>query len=331
MPPVTSPDSTQENPWTLAHAAARELDVGSGHRLWWAQGGVAASRAPAVLVIHGGPGGRSRDDPLSWLAGQPVRWLCWDQRGCGRSRSAQALRDNDLPHLLGDIDALLAAAQVERVAILAGSWGAVLGLEYLRTRPGRVAAMLLRSSFLGSRVEVDAFFAPWSDWLGAEGRAWLGCSMVSRSGALAWLGEDGTVSPRLAWAWAAFETLQAAPGGLARAPQRFEAPAVEPVPGDVASYQIQARFLMHDCDLDPVARAQWPRALAALPGPLALVHGADDAVCPAANSGWLAACRADARFERVAGAGHRMSDPLLAPRLREAAQAWCAALLANSD
>lgn len=330
MPPDSTAPLPQENPWTLAQGVAAELDVGSGHRLWWACGGALADpAAPWVLVIHGGPGGRSRDEPLGWLAGPPLRWLCWDQRGCGRSRADEPLRDNDLEHLLGDIDRLLAAAAIERVAIVAGSWGAVPALEYARTRPGRVRALFLRSAFLGSRAEVDAFFAGWDAWLGEPGRAWLGADTVSRSGALGWLDADGRVAPRLAAAWSAWEALQAQPGGAARQPQTFALPAAEPGAGDVAAYAIQAQFLRHDCHVEPAQRAQWPAALADVQ-PLTLVHGADDAVCPVATSEQLAAALPHARFERVDGAGHRMSDARLAPRLREAAQAWCRALLANS-
>lgn len=344
MPPSSTADLPLENPWSLAAAVPRELDVGQGHRLWWAQGGSTHEGAPVVLVIHGGPGGRSRDEPLNWLAGTPVRWLCWDQRGCGRSRwvgpgdggesggelaGAGPNDHNDLDLLLHDIDLLLAAAQVGRVAILAGSWGAVPALEYARTRAGRVTALMLRSAFLGSRAEVDAFFEPWAHWLGEAGKAWLGRDTVSRSGALAWLGPNAAVSARLAWAWSEFEGLQAAAGGLARSGTTFNSPAQEPQGDAAGALEVQAHFLMHDCFLPADVRGLWQQSLAAAPlGPIVLVHGADDAVCPVASTEWLARLWPQARVEWVADAGHRMGDPQLGPRLREAAQAWALALVA---
>ena len=331
MPPPSPSELPLENPWSLAAARARELDADAPHRLWWAQGGVADADAPTVLVIHGGPGGRSRDEPLGWLVGAGVRWLCWDQRGCGRSQPAGAREHNDLQALLGDIDRLLSAAQVDRVAILAGSWGVVPALEYARTRPARVHGLMLRSAFLGSRDEVEAFFEPWALWLGDAGRQWLGHDTVSRSGALAGVDADGRVPPRLAWAWSEFEGHQARPGGVAASGARFQAPAQEPPSGDaVAGLEVQAHFLRHDCFLSADAREQWQQALgAASLGPTVLVHGSDDTVCPIASTEWLARLWPHAGVERVAGAGHRMGDARLAPRLREAAQAWCLRLLGN--
>lgn len=326
---------TLENPWTLEAGRAGELDVGHGHRLWWAHGGVADAAAPWVVVIHGGPGGRSRNEPLAWLAGARVRWLCWDQRGCGRSRPAGERAHNDLAHLLDDLDALLEAVGASRVALLAGSWGAVPALEYARTRPDRVHGLLLRSAFTALDDEVRAFFEPWDAWLGEAGRGWLGAAgaaqpalhTVSRYGACAAVGADGRVAPRLAWAWSAFENEQCRPGGLARSGATFAPPAGEPGDADVAAYEIQAHYLVHRCFVPEGAQALWRRDPP--PGPLALVHGCDDQACPVENSRAFAQAWPQAQVDLVEGAGHRMGDERLAPRLRAAVQAWCSRLAAQ--
>ena len=60
----------------------RMLDVGEGHQIYMEQCG--NPNGPAVVVLHGGPGGgcspamRRYFDPSVW------RIILFDQRGCGR-------------------------------------------------------------------------------------------------------------------------------------------------------------------------------------------------------------------------------------------------------
>lgn len=327
------------------------LEIDNGHRLWWSEGGDPSG--PAVLVIHGGPGGRSRPEPLSWLAGLPVRWVCWDQRGSGQSQPTGSLQGNTLSHLLADMQSLQGHLGLGRMALLAGSWGAVLALEFARAHPESVSGLMLRSAFLGSREEVEAFFAPWEAWLGEAGRRWLEAGRathegeerggsLSRPGALALIDDTGKVPVRLAWAWERFEDAQALAGGVAGTGARFAPPdgwpPAEPAGSsadqaawfsrvDRAALEIRAHYLLNDCFLPSDARARWARALREVPpGPVALVHGLSDATCDPASTAWLAALWPQARVARVPGAGHRMSDPRLAPALREMARHWVADL-----
>lgn len=295
-------------------APGHHLNTPDGHVLWWAAGGPAD--AGAVLVVHGGPGGRSRPQPLQWLQG--ARWLCPDQRGCGRSQPRGELRHNTLAHLLDDLDRVLDAAGIPAVALLAGSWGAVLALEYARTRPGRVRGLMLRSAFLGSVAEVDAFFAPWATWTRGSG--------LSAVGPLAHVDAAGRVDETAAHAWRDFEDYQARPGGLGAAGGenlRFDAAASPPADAaTLDSLAVQAHYLRAHCFLPPDARLRWQRSLSALRVPVTLVHGTADAVCPADNSRWLATLWPQAELNLVPGAGHRMDDPRLANALRAAAARW---------
>ena len=312
------------------------LETDDGHRLWWAEGG--DPRGVPVLVIHGGPGGHSRAEPLAWLADQPVRWVCWDQRGCGQSEPRGSREGNTLADLVADMDRLREHLGLERVALMAGSWGAVLALEFARRWPEAVAGLMLRSSFLGSADEVASFFAPWDEWLGDAGRQWLAsgekgaASALSRPGALALIGDTGKVPLPLAWAWERFEDAQALAGGVRGRGVRFEPPrapsALEGV--DPAALEIRAHYLLNDCFLPVDALQGWGDALRDVDvGPVALVHGEADATCDPANTHWLAGLWPDVLVNRVPDAGHRMSDPRLAPLLRETAQRWAGALCAR--
>lgn len=304
------------------------IDTGDGHRLWWSQGG--DPRGPTVLVIHGGPGGRTRPEPVAWLQGLPVRWVCWDQRGCGRSEPAGECRHNTLRHLLADIDRLRAHLRLGRLALLAGSWGAVPALEYACLRPQSVRGLFLRSAFLGRRDEIDAYCAAWDRWLGDAGRRLL---QLPPGGTAALLRGAAQRPPSglLLQAWTAFEAAHAAAGGAAG--EWPGATAAEIDPQQAAAWAVFAHFMRHACFLPHGAQQRWHRRLSAWrSGPLAFVHGLRDTTCPAANTEWLAsAAGAAAEVHLVADAGHRTADPALAPVLREAVRRWALALCAESD
>ncbi|MCW7541732.1 alpha/beta fold hydrolase [Aquabacterium sp. A7-Y] len=306
----------------LALGPGELLDTGEGHRLWWSQSGPAD--APAVLVVHGGPGGRSRPDPWSWLEGLPVLRVCWDQRGCGRSQPPGRCEDNTLSHLLDDVDRLRERLGGRRLALLAGSWGAVPALQYALLRPQAVWGLLLRSPFLARPEEIAAYFSCWDRWLGPAGLRLLG---LGQEGTAALLARREAATPRLLQAWQAFEQAHAGPGGSAAAAP-WRGPRGAPEPGPLAeaqaSWQVFVHFLRHACFLPDDAPARWQQMLAGWrQGPLAFVHGESDATCPVGNTRWLQqAAGGAARVRLVPGAGHRISDPLLAPVLREEARRW---------
>ena len=98
---------------------------------------------------------------------------------------------------------------------------------------------------------------------------------------------------------------------------------------DQASLEVRAHYLLNGCFLPPDARERWERSLRNVSlGPVALVHGLSDATCDPAGTDWLAQLWPGARVARVPGAGHRMSDPKLAPALREMTRNWVADLCA---
>ena len=59
----------------------RYLPLDHGHRMAWFS--VGDAEAIPVIVLHGGPGGRSRVASLNWFDGLGVRCIAYDQRGCG--------------------------------------------------------------------------------------------------------------------------------------------------------------------------------------------------------------------------------------------------------
>jgi proline iminopeptidase len=329
-----------------ATTAAPSLPTGGylppreGHEVWWAEGGDATG-CP-VLIVHGGPGGASRPEPAGWFERLPVRWLVLDQRGCGRSTPAGRTEANRLGDLVDDMERLREALALERWAIAGGSWGARVALAYALRHPQRVAGLLLRSPFLGTLAETRRYIAPWSNWLGATGRDWVGAqaaeavhslyhseteSFIADSGLT--LG-DGLGATPVVQAWAAFDDAQSAPGGVAGSGARWSAPAGEPTAAQRASWAVHARYAVAGWgERDGVPRGLIVPPLAA-DAPVELVWGDADATCDPAQAEALAAALSAAglavRRHAVAGAGHRMGDARLAPALRAAARDWVARL-----
>lgn len=287
---------------------------GDGQRIAVHVAGVA--RDGMVLVIHGGPGGRSRIDPsLFDLERLRVVWM--DQRGCGDSRPRASLRRNATPALIGDIERVRRWLGVERCMVLGGSWGAALALAWAGAHPGHVDAVVLRGAYLAGRRETQRFFlrgrrrAPreWSALMraaGAEAASQLSqcCSHLSQFG-------TPTRRRALGISWGRYE---AAMLGLGRRnPPRVSPRAADAMAG---AYRIQGRYLARGCWLsgDRLRRAVKP--LRGIDAPLLAVHGRRDLACPPANlerlRAWLPRLEA-----RLIDAGHRQDEPAMAGALRE--------------
>ncbi len=314
-----------------------QLPARDGHRVWWCEGGDPAGRP--VLIVHGGPGGSTRAEPAGWFTGLPVRWLAIDQRGCGRSEPAGETRCNRLPDLIDDMERLRQSLGLERWALVGGSWGARVALSYALRHPSRVEGLFLRSPFLATVDETRRYITPWRDWLGEEGRASLGESLVS---AVHTLYHDGTesftpetvsaidaavLSDAVTRAWAAFDEAQSAAGGLVAKSARWrETGLSEASPALKAAWAVHAHHALRGWGaLDGLPTGVLLPRLAA-GAPVQLVWGEDDATCDPAGARplceALTAAGLAVRADAVPGAGHRMGDSRLAAALRAAAPDW---------
>jgi proline iminopeptidase len=124
---------------TAACASTRHIDAGDGVRVWSTTRG----RGAPIIVIHGGPG----MDHNSLAADlKPLernhRVVYYDQRGGGRSTLTERVSIDD--HV-NDLEALRRHLGLEKITVLAHSFGPAIAALYAIKHPDRVDRMI----FLG--------------------------------------------------------------------------------------------------------------------------------------------------------------------------------------
>ena len=119
--------------------------------------------APVILYLHGGPG-----SPDSMIAYDFSRYLlddyifvCWDQRGCGRTfvknddplnRTVsfdQALSDTDVL-----VDYLSDRFSQDKIVIMGHSYGSLLGSRYVYDHPDKVSAFIGIGQFINDAASL---------------------------------------------------------------------------------------------------------------------------------------------------------------------------------
>ena len=128
----------------------------TGHQVHYTESGNPAG-IPMVL-IHGGPGGQSSEAFRRLASADFYRIIQFDQRGCGKSESKSPTVDNTLQHTVEDMEALREATGVEQWVVAGGSWGSTVALAYAEAHPGRCLGLLLVSTWLLRKADIDWWF-----------------------------------------------------------------------------------------------------------------------------------------------------------------------------
>lgn len=131
------------------------LQVDDVHNLYWEQCG--NPDGVPVLFLHGGPGAGASPTHRRFFDPTFYRIIILDQRGAGRSTPLGDLRNNDIPHLVGDLEALRDHLGISRWMVFGGSWGSTLSIAYAEAYPDRVIGLVLRGIFLMRKSEIDWF------------------------------------------------------------------------------------------------------------------------------------------------------------------------------
>lgn len=104
-----------------------------------------AGRGVPVVLLHGGPGYTAHYlEPLTALGDdRPV--VLYDQLGSGRSDRVTDTTLLVASRFVRELDSLRRALRLDRIHLYGHSWGSMLALEYLATRPEGVVSVTLAS------------------------------------------------------------------------------------------------------------------------------------------------------------------------------------------
>lgn len=111
-----------------------------------------------ILIIHGGPGLNHKYflphlEPLS----QDFRLIFYDQRACGGSSRDLDSTSISLDAFIGDIEGLRKAYNIEKLNLMAHSWGGILAMEYATRYPDNIKHLILVNSIgVSNDVQLEA-------------------------------------------------------------------------------------------------------------------------------------------------------------------------------
>lgn len=288
------------------------LDVGDGHQIYWEESGDASQ--PAVVFLHGGPGGGTSPRHRRFFDLARWRILLHDQRGAGRSTPYGEMRANTTQALIADIEALRVARGIERWMVFGGSWGSTLALAYAEAHPERCTGLILRGIFLAEPEETDWFMTgmavmspgPWAELAGLlaeEERGDVLGAYVRRLN-----DPDPAVHVPAARAWSAYEAASATlyPDPELEAEMTSDAKAL-------ALARTEATYFANNCFLGPRQLIEDVDRIRHLPG--IIVHGRYDLLCPLAAAERLYAAWPQAEMAVVPDAGHSAFEPSITREL----------------
>ncbi|MCR4703626.1 MAG: alpha/beta hydrolase [Saccharofermentans sp.] len=122
---------------------------------------------PVILFLHGGP--LSPDAMVTYAYSNDLlddyTFVCWDQRGCGRTYFANSDRDNStvsFEQALDDLDVLTdylcERFGCEKIIILGHSYGTVLGSRYVFDHPEKVLAYIGAGQFVNAGASLKTCY-----------------------------------------------------------------------------------------------------------------------------------------------------------------------------
>ena len=309
--PPKGPADLESQP-TLASSF---LAVGDGHELYIEEEG----RGRPIVFLHGGPGSGFRAQHRKLFDANRYRSVFFDQRGAGRSRPKGSLSANTTDHLIADIEAIRIALGIDRWLVVGGSWGATLALAYAERHPDRVAGLVLRAVFLGTRAELNWAFLDGPRQLRPELLAGFLSALPESERAdplpAIWkriLDPDPAIHRPAIWAWHDTERVLSEIAPAARRIEIGHAAA-----GQLPSTPVfEAHYFSNGCFLAPGQLLAEANRLADIPG--AIIQGRYDLLCPPGTSATLAEMWPRSSVRIVEGAGHAMSEPGITEAMTEA-------------
>jgi pimeloyl-ACP methyl ester carboxylesterase/uncharacterized membrane protein len=123
---------------------------------------------PVILFLHGGP--MAPDSYVTYTYSNELiddyTFVCWEQRGCGRTYFANPKDKNEtvtFDQALEDVNAmadyLCDRFGCEKIIVMGHSYGTILGAEFAYNHPEKVAAYIGVGQFINSQASLESSFA----------------------------------------------------------------------------------------------------------------------------------------------------------------------------
>ncbi|MFI3241888.1 MAG: alpha/beta fold hydrolase [Alphaproteobacteria bacterium] len=125
----------------------------NGHEVYFMEFG--NKNGEPVLISHGGPGYFSNPSNHKYFNLKKHRIILFDQRGCGKSKYVDLLKDNTTKQILSDMERLLKHLNINRkITLFGSSWGTTISLLFAEKNPDKVKKIILRSVFLARKEDL---------------------------------------------------------------------------------------------------------------------------------------------------------------------------------
>ena len=256
----------------------------------------------AVLVVHGGPGGRCHPAMTRFFDPHRCRIIMLDQRGTGMSTPHGECEANTTADLVADMERVRHHLRLDSWVLFGGSWGVTLSLAYAKAHPQRVQGMVLRGVFLCRPKDLAWLYqADGAARLYPDAWQALQAPLPATSTDLLsayYHGLRGPDASRLARAWCNWEAC------LAHQPTLPDGDAND---DELAMALLETHYFVHHGFL----QAPILDGLHGLAQPVEIVHGTQDHVCPPEQAWQLAQHVPLATLNWVVGGSHASSDPLI--------------------
>lgn len=297
------------------------LKVSDIHNIYFEE--VGNPKGPAVVFLHGGPGGGISPDHRRYFDPDFYRIVLFDQRGSGQSTPCAELRENDTWSLVKDTETLRTELGIEKWMVFGGSWGSTLALAYAITHPDRVKALVLRGIFLCRPSEIKWFYQQgaseifpdvWDEYLKPIPENERGDMVSAYYKRLT--SENREIQLQAAKAWSKWEAATSRLIVDQHAIDDFEDPDYA-----LSFARIECHYFMNNAFF-PTTNFLLENVdkIRHLPG--IIIQGRYDVVCPARSAWDLHRAWPEAKITFVPDAGHAASEPGIRSALIKATESF---------
>lgn len=285
------------------------LQVSSIHKIYFEEAGNPMGKP--VVVLHGGPGSRSKPKYRRFF--NPGKWrvIMFDQRGCGKSKPSGEIKNNTTTDLVEDTEKIRKYLKIKKWTVFGGSWGSTLGLAYIEKYPNTVSDIILRGIWLCRKKDIDwlmngecikRLFPDLWEWR-VNAYKKLGIKEQNDFKALFQKLDSGTDKEKKMTV-AIFENWEgqfSKIGKLARLVNPDNSDEKEKFANKILMHYIINNFFLKENELIENAY-KFPKV------PTVIIHGRYDVICPLDNAWELKKAIPHTEFKIVQLAGHNSSE-----------------------